>query len=209
MRSGRGVLCPKRTVKGSYGVTIKRLREMGLFEPPGFLALSWRFTSGRTAGASVFRVAHDGGSEVVRFLYTVTDRSTGESKKVSSDASLARTPCRFGGFRRWFVCPGCGSRRTALYIGGSEGARCRECRSLTYISRQRHRDPFHDLWHRPKERLAALEAKRARVRSPERREELDRQWLRETRKLEVFNAAMARVPVRLRRSTRLGRGGEQ
>jgi hypothetical protein len=54
------------------------------------------------------------------------------------------TGCRFGGFRPWFECPGCGSRRVKLYreqrvIGGEwrlGRALCRGCLRLAYWSQR-------------------------------------------------------------------------
>jgi hypothetical protein len=46
---------------------------------------------------------------------------------------LGRTPCTFGGARRWFICPGCGRRCALLYcVGGL--FRCRHCHDLAYCS---------------------------------------------------------------------------
>ena len=47
---------------------------------------------------------------------------------------LAWTPCRFGGQRPWFVCPGegCGRRATVLY--GRRLFLCRHCHGLAYES---------------------------------------------------------------------------
>jgi hypothetical protein len=42
------------------------------------------------------------------------------------------TPTRFGGWRAWFRCPGCGERCRVLY--GVNTLRCRNCRGLKYHS---------------------------------------------------------------------------
>jgi len=49
---------------------------------------------------------------------------------------LERTPCRFGGFRTWFLCPAgrCG-RRVAFLYGGRIYA-CRNCYRLAYLSQR-------------------------------------------------------------------------
>jgi hypothetical protein len=46
---------------------------------------------------------------------------------------LSRTPCNYGGFRLWFVCPGCQHRRTALGLFNNAYL-CRVCHSLGYNS---------------------------------------------------------------------------
>jgi hypothetical protein len=42
------------------------------------------------------------------------------------------TPTKFGGWRAWFRCPGCGQRCRVLY--GVNTLRCRRCRGLKYQS---------------------------------------------------------------------------
>ena len=42
------------------------------------------------------------------------------------------TPTMFGGYRKWFACPGC--RRPARILYGVNSLRCRRCRALKYAS---------------------------------------------------------------------------
>ncbi len=55
---------------------------------------------------------------------------------VEGVAQLVWTPCNFGGFRPWFVCPGegCGRRVAILYGPGQGQMLCRHCRNLNYAS---------------------------------------------------------------------------
>lgn len=46
---------------------------------------------------------------------------------------VAWTPCRFGGVRPWFICPGCLRNRAKLHLV-REHARCRVCLRMTYPS---------------------------------------------------------------------------
>jgi len=48
------------------------------------------------------------------------------------------TPTMFGGFRKWFACPGC--RRPARILYGVNTLRCRRCRGLKYASQS---EAFH------------------------------------------------------------------
>jgi hypothetical protein len=62
-------------------------------------------------------------------LTDVTDPARPETIFVS----LLRTPCRYGGTRSWFECPGCRSRCAKLYY--HDGSfRCRSCHGLAYKS---------------------------------------------------------------------------
>ncbi len=49
--------------------------------------------------------------------------------------SVSRSACHFGGYRYYFHCPGCGSRRYKLHCAHS-GFYCRGCYRLPYFSQQ-------------------------------------------------------------------------
>jgi hypothetical protein len=56
---------------------------------------------------------------------------------------LTKTPCYFGGFRWWFICPDCGKRMAILYKPRySNFFLCRQCHNLTYKSCQEHGTSF-------------------------------------------------------------------
>src|SRR5579863_4932456 len=46
------------------------------------------------------------------------------------------TPCRFGGFRPWYQCPGCDRRVGTLY-NRRTSLHCRRCLDLWYSSQRR------------------------------------------------------------------------
>jgi hypothetical protein len=46
--------------------------------------------------------------------------------------AYTNTPTMFGGFRKWFACPGC--RRPARILYGVNSLQCRRCRGLNYAS---------------------------------------------------------------------------
>lgn len=45
---------------------------------------------------------------------------------------LTKTRCNYGGFRFWFICPGCFRRVAVVYLSGD--VRCRRCHGLVYSS---------------------------------------------------------------------------
>jgi hypothetical protein len=49
---------------------------------------------------------------------------------------LRWSPCRYGGWRPWLVCPTCNRRFGKLYSSGA-ALRCRQCLSLWYSSQRR------------------------------------------------------------------------
>lgn len=50
---------------------------------------------------------------------------------------LTQTPCYFGGYRWWLLCPGCNRRVRKLYL--IKQYSCRHCHNLTYRSRKRNK----------------------------------------------------------------------
>ena len=59
-----------------------------------------------------------------------------ESRFPTQKIKLARTPCHFGGYRPWFLCPGnqCGKRVAILY--GPHPMLCRHCWGIVYQSQR-------------------------------------------------------------------------
>ena len=70
----------------------------------------------------------------------------------SQEINLTTTDCNYGGFRYWFVCPGCGLRVGTLYKKPLEWLwRCRHCQELNYRLTYYHRLPqekFYKLLHK-------------------------------------------------------------
>lgn len=68
-------------------------------------------------------------------------------EKVSVEIALTKTPCFFGGFRWWIVCPGCQRRAGVLYKPyHTKFFLCRRCHCLTYYQRQIRRSCTEFLW---------------------------------------------------------------
>ena len=55
-----------------------------------------------------------------------------KEEKIADRIRLTWTPCRFGGRRVWFLCPGCHRRVAVLW--GWKYFRCRHCHGLAYKS---------------------------------------------------------------------------
>jgi len=95
-------------------------------------AFRWCWTrNGETLG-SIDVVA-----QVDHITLSYQHRSGGaEWKDERCSVRLTRTPCRYGGTRRWFMCPevGCGRRVALLYCRGTFG--CRACHGLAYASQR-------------------------------------------------------------------------
>ena len=59
-------------------------------------------------------------------------KNDGKWNPVNMFIKLDWTPCHFGGYRPWFLCPRCGRRAAILYAG--QYFYCRVCRDLAYPS---------------------------------------------------------------------------
>ena len=70
-----------------------------------------------------------------------------KSELIREPIPLTSTNCHGGGRRRWFLCPGCGSRRAILYLG-QELFRCRSCHGLAYASQYQARGRSYGRLHR-------------------------------------------------------------
>ena len=84
--------------------------------------------------------------------YTQTDNS-GDERYFDYNVKIVTTPCYFGGYRYWFICPltvngqVCGRRVAKLYKAGNYFG-CRHCQGLTYSSKNinRHSQHYHALY---------------------------------------------------------------
>lgn len=121
-------------------VSVYFLNKHGYFNP-GFHSgtINWS-RNGEETGKISIQSNLFGAEKTVRFIYTSTDRETGEKTDYDYNIPLTSTRCYFGGERYWFVCPFysrgvyCGKRVGTLYLGDKYFA-CRHCNDLTWNSR--------------------------------------------------------------------------
>ena len=105
--------------------------------------ISWSRNGEKTGSITVEYIV-DHTEYYLRFIYTQTDRDTGEKKNFNYKVQLATTPCNYGGLRYWFVCPlsvngiPCNRRVGVLYKNGDYFG-CRHCYNLTYRSKNENR----------------------------------------------------------------------
>jgi hypothetical protein len=60
-----------------------------------------------------------------------------DSKKIANESiRLTWTPCNFGGWRGWFICPKCERRVAVIFCAYDLG--CRRCYDLTYSSQRKN-----------------------------------------------------------------------
>jgi hypothetical protein len=121
----------KITTESRYWLDIRRLKKQGLLRPGtmGLLSWSWRDKKTGTIGYMM---------EADRMVLIYRHRPHGGEWEPVEAISFDRTPCNYGGFRTWFLCPHC-RRRVALIYGAGKYFLCRHCYDLTYASQQENR----------------------------------------------------------------------
>jgi hypothetical protein len=89
-------------------------------------------------GNDVFSIKLSAESERLHLRYKVRVKAGGW-ENVAQDISIIRLPCRFGGSRAFFICPGsrngsaCGRRAAKLHLSQLYFV-CRQCNQLPYAS---------------------------------------------------------------------------
>ena len=97
--------------------------DVGVLARNGLLDGSGSLTWSNTAAISVQGY---GGS--VKLSYAIG------GEDIQERISIDRTPIHLGGYRSWFLCPGCNRRIGSLYL--SKHFRCRHCHDLRYASQR-------------------------------------------------------------------------
>jgi hypothetical protein len=119
-------------VESYWVLDINKLSEKGCLRPGCSSSCQW------TEGNEGFSINVGAEADRLRLSYTVRADDGGREDVVDT-VSLVRLPCRFGGSRVYFLCPGpqngisCGRRITKLYLSRRYFL-CRHCNQLAYAS---------------------------------------------------------------------------
>jgi len=128
----------KGTVEANLPLDINRLNRAGCLGP-GYGG-GWEWTRDGEQVASL-RFWRDANGFVLSYRVR---RQGGEWQNVEQSTRIVWVPCRFGGSRPYFVCPGivngiaCGHRVTKLHGAGTYFL-CRHCYRLAYASQREDR----------------------------------------------------------------------
>jgi hypothetical protein len=128
----------KDTAESNRRLDINRLRQAGCLQPGYWGSWEWKRDGERVASIQFRR---DGDRLVLSYRVR---RHGGEWQDVEQPTPIVWMPCRFGGARPYFVCPGivngiaCGRRVTKLY-GAATYFLCRHCYRLAYTSQREDR----------------------------------------------------------------------
>lgn len=138
--SGRGP--GKTTTESQQRVDIRYLNQKGWLKPGLLLPLSWT-CRGEPSGSITAIVSAD--RLTLHYRHREND---GEWQTVEEPVPLEWQPCRYGGRRAWFRCPGvvngkhC-NRRVAVLYGAGKYFLCRHCYGLCYQMQREDRKGRH------------------------------------------------------------------
>jgi len=108
-------------------IDIRHMNRSGRLQPGTGGLLSWS-RYGESMGSVSYTVFDDRMFLIYRYR-----RCDKEWEDVKDTIELNKTPCNFGGFRHWLICPSC-SRRVAVLYGPGKYFHCRKCYGLSYAS---------------------------------------------------------------------------
>ena len=136
--SGRPSGFGRNTVESCRSLDVNRLQRTGCLKP-GW-AGGWQWTRD---GEQVAWINLRSEADRLHLAYRVRILG-GEWQDVSETVRIVRTPCRLGGSRPYFMCPGvvngvyCGRRVAKLY-GADRYFLCRHCYRLAHASQRERR----------------------------------------------------------------------
>ncbi len=131
--SGRPSGSGRDTVESCRSLDVLRLHNTGRLQP-GWSG-SWEWTR---EGKRIGCIGLCAEADCIHLSYTVRING-GEWENVAETVRIVRVPCRFGGSRPYFICPGivdsvaCGRRVAKLHSAGRYFL-CRHCYRLVYSS---------------------------------------------------------------------------
>lgn len=108
---------------------VRALRRQGALQSGAASTQTWT-RRGECVGEIHIIMSRSGDALILSYTIDGNDRPP---EGIRETVHLDTTPCKFGGKRPWFRCPGCSSRRVVLF--GVEGRfRCRRCHDLAYTA---------------------------------------------------------------------------
>ncbi len=117
----------KMTVEECRKIDIRYLKKIGRLYTNSFGNLNYS-RGDEPTGSILYKIS--GNTMEINFQCRVREEDWEDVKQVFA---IAETPCKFGGVRKWIVCPNCNRRITTL-CQGNKYFLCRHCYDLTYMS---------------------------------------------------------------------------
>ena len=117
----------KSKTESQHRIDIRWLKKQKYLNPGVAGLMSWS-NRGEKTGSINFHM-----EELKMILNYRHKPRGGEWEDVEQAISFDRTPCNYGGYRKWFLCPRC-NKRVAILYGAGKYFFCRHCYQLTYNS---------------------------------------------------------------------------
>ncbi|GJL96830.1 MAG: hypothetical protein DHS20C06_06470 [Hyphobacterium sp.] len=123
----------RNKVEECRSLDVNRLHREGCLAPGYSGGWNWM-----RDGESIANISMHSNGLTLTLEFRVSQNGS-EWKDICQPIRLDSTPCRFGGSRPWFICPGvgsgrrCGRRVAKLHAGGTYFL-CRHCYQLGYAS---------------------------------------------------------------------------
>ena len=163
---GRHSWSDRKTVEECKSLDISWLKRKGFVCGYWNGSISWKNRLGEETESIGIEANIDRrltGQNYIKLTYTQTDGSTDRKTDLDYKIKLDATPCYFGGYRYWFVCPlevngkYCGRRVQKLYLPSrSIYFGCRHCYNLTYESCKEHDKRMDLLMKLPPDRIKEM-----------------------------------------------------
>lgn len=125
MFTGRGNYYRRKrvlTTDQARQIDIRLLKRQGLLSPGTSGELHWNI-NGDIIGSVIYTIAEN----------KLTLWHQLDSHQLRQDIKFDLTPCNYGGYRKWLLCPACSHRVTTLYTTSGYFL-CRHCHRLPYRS---------------------------------------------------------------------------
>jgi hypothetical protein len=140
----------RQSTGGLLSLDVRALKRAGTLRPGA--AHRWQWTCGRGEPAGWIVVRMNRAGDCLTLDYKTRAYGEIEWTPRRQPVWLDWTPCKYGGERVWFTCPGCQRRRAVLFSAGGV-FRCRGCHDLAYASTRE------DATERANRRIMALHRK--------------------------------------------------
>lgn len=122
----------KKTTESTHRIDIRWLKKKGLLKYGVSTSLTWS-CRGNETGSIHLNITLE--SMILNYSY----RSQGDEWfPVEQEIIFTKTPCNYGGYRKWFLCSRCGRRVGVLYSAGKNFL-CRHCCYLNYGSQHENK----------------------------------------------------------------------
>lgn len=118
----------KKNLEQQLRIDIRYLKKNRMLEP-GIYTLGWSYGDEETADRATLIV----GRQKMAVACSWTDGETGDPQKMKRVIELSESPCRYGGSRKWLICPRCGYKMAVLVLTPPHVG-CRHCLHLSYAS---------------------------------------------------------------------------